>query len=579
MSPARLSPARSFLLAGGVATLAGCGGENLVDPTTGALEIVTSTSGVEPDPDGYTLRIDAEPPQDVGLAGTVQRTGLAPGDYTIELGGLAPNCTVTGDNPRTVTVARGETATVTFAVACGATTGRITVKSATIGTASDPDGYTITLDGSERGSLEGNGAVTLDALPPGPHTIGLSGLAAICHMESENPQSLEVPLGGTVTAEFRVACLRPPETRPGGSRLPPPLPPSLGEAFFVATSGDDTNPGTIRAPWRSIQKAMDALGPGQVAYVRLGTYETGFPLGSLEDTHTWAAGCSSTAPCSILAFPSERPVLHGQIVFEGEGLRLSGFVIEGPLSDDVASCSGRRANQIDIKASYVEISHNEIRNNDYHAGINVTLGGHVQILSNWIHHNGRFALLTDPCTGNEVFETDHGIYWEAAGDGGGNLVANNLIHDNRAKGMQFSGQITHPVLVVQNTVVENGNAGILVNGSEGGMVIVNNVVAFNGTAAPRSQIRIQQGDGHLIRRNLTFALDSLLPGIENTTASVTEDNLEADPQFVNPDAAAFAVSPGSAAVDAADADYASGYDLEGTSRPQGQSADLGAYER
>jgi hypothetical protein len=247
------------------------------------------------------------------------------------------------------------------------------------------------------------------------------------------------------------------------------------------------------------------------------------------------------------------------------------------LSDDVSSCSGRRANQIDVTGSHVEISRNEIRNNDYHAGINVSTGGHIQILSNWIHHNGRFTLLSDPCTGNEVYETDHGIYWEAAGQGGGNLVANNLIHDNRAKGAQFSGLITDPVLVTQNTVVENGNAGILVNGSEGGMVIANNLVAFNGNAAPRSQIRLQQGDGHLIRRNLTFALDSLFSGIENTTASVTEDNLEADPEFANP--AGFAVSPGSPAVDAADPDYALGYDLEGTSRPQGGSADLGAYER
>jgi hypothetical protein len=561
-----------------VAALAGCGGEGLVDPDTGTLQIATATSGPEPDADGYTLQIDAQPPEEIGLSATVERTGLAPGNYTLELGELAANCSVTGGNPRTVTVSRGETTTVTFAVVCGATTGAIAVKSTTLGNASDPDGYTITLDGSERGAAEGDGTVTLDPLPPGTYTVGLSDLAAICHMESENPQSLEVQLGETVTAEFRVACLEPRETPSGGSRVPPPLPPSLGEAFFVATTGDDANPGTIREPWRSIQKAMDALGPGQVAYVRDGTYETGFPFGTSEDTHTWAAQCSADAPCSILAFPGERPVLHGQIVIEGEGLRLSGFIIEGPLSDDVSSCSGRRANQIDVTASHVEISRNEIRNNDYHAGINVSTGGHIQILSNWIHHNGRFALLTDPCTGNEVYETDHGIYWEAAGEGGGNLVANNLIHDNRAKGAQFSGQITDPVLVTENTVVENGNAGILVNGSEGGMVIVNNLVAFNGTAAPRSQIRLQQGDGHRIRRNLTFALDSLLAGIENTTASATEDNIEADPEFVNP-TATFTVSPGSPAVDAADPDYALGYDLEGVLRPQGGSADLGAYER
>ncbi len=580
MSRRRTGRPWSLLLAGGLVTLA-CGGEGLVEPETGTVEIVSSTSGVELDPDGYTLRIDAEPFQRIGVAATVRRSGLAPGPHTIELGEVAPNCVVSGEHASTVTVAGGETARVTFEVACGATTGKILVTSATGGTATDPDGYTITLDGVDRGTLGENAAVTLDGLPPGAHTIGLRGLAAVCRTESENPQPVDVPLGGTVTAAFRVVCLQPPEIRPGGGRLPGPLPPSLGEAFFVATSGADTNPGTIRAPWKTIQKAMDALAPGQVAYVRAGTYETGFPFGTREDTYTWTARCSSTSPCSILAFPGERPVLHGQILIEGRGLRLSGFVIEGPLSGDVTSCSARRANQIDIVgAAYVEISGNEIRNNDYHAGINVSLGGHVQILGNRIHHNGRFSLVTDPCTGNEVHETDHGIYWEATDDVGGNLVANNLIHDNRAKGLQFyNGQIAGPVAVVQNTVVENGNAGIVVNGSDAGIVIVNNVVAFNGTAVPRSQIRVQQGDGHLIRRNLTFALESGFSGIENVSGSVAEDNLEADPEFVNPDGSDFRLSPGSAAVDAADADYATGSDLEGVFRPLGPAAELGAYER
>lgn len=247
----------SLLLAGGLVTLA-CGGESLVEPATGALEIATSTSGVELDPDGYTLRIDTEPLQRIGLAGTVRRSGLAPGTHTIELGEVAPNCAVSGENASTVTVARGEAMRVTFEVACGATTGKILVTSATGGTASDPDGYTITLDGVDRGRLRENAAVTLDGLPPRAHTIGLRGLAAVCQTESENPQPVDVPLGGTVTAEFRVVCLQPPEMRPGGGRLPALLPPSLGEAFFVATSGAGTNPGTIRAPWKTIQKAMNA---------------------------------------------------------------------------------------------------------------------------------------------------------------------------------------------------------------------------------------------------------------------------------------------------------------------------------
>lgn len=41
---------------------------------------------------------------------------------------------------------------------------------------------------------------------------------------------------------------------------------------FVATDGSDANPGTEALPWRTIQKAFDAAQPGQVVYIRGGTY-------------------------------------------------------------------------------------------------------------------------------------------------------------------------------------------------------------------------------------------------------------------------------------------------------------------
>jgi hypothetical protein len=54
--------------------------------------------------------------------------------------------------------------------------------------------------------------------------------------------------------------------------LPPPLPRSDGETFFVATTGSDTAPGTVDQPWRTIQHAADTLAPGQIALVRDGSY-------------------------------------------------------------------------------------------------------------------------------------------------------------------------------------------------------------------------------------------------------------------------------------------------------------------
>ncbi len=48
---------------------------------------------------------------------------------------------------------------------------------------------------------------------------------------------------------------------------PPP-----GPQFYVATNGNDANPGTEAQPWRTIQKAMSAATPGSTVNIRAGTY-------------------------------------------------------------------------------------------------------------------------------------------------------------------------------------------------------------------------------------------------------------------------------------------------------------------
>jgi hypothetical protein len=49
---------------------------------------------------------------------------------------------------------------------------------------------------------------------------------------------------------------------------------SIGNAaeYFVSLRGNDSNGGTIDKPWRTLQKAADALQPGDVCYVRGGTW-------------------------------------------------------------------------------------------------------------------------------------------------------------------------------------------------------------------------------------------------------------------------------------------------------------------
>ena len=58
-------------------------------------------------------------------------------------------------------------------------------------------------------------------------------------------------------------------------------PRELLSSYFVATGGSNTNPGTLAAPFRSIQKAASVARPGDMVYVRAGTYrETVRPMRS-----------------------------------------------------------------------------------------------------------------------------------------------------------------------------------------------------------------------------------------------------------------------------------------------------------
>ncbi len=83
----------------------------------GTLRVTAATSGETPDPDGYILSI-ADFTHRTIASETIDVPGVPAGARTLELSGLAPNCTVEGDNPRVVTVTDDETVTVTFDISC-----------------------------------------------------------------------------------------------------------------------------------------------------------------------------------------------------------------------------------------------------------------------------------------------------------------------------------------------------------------------------------------------------------------------------------------------------------------------------
>ena len=72
-------------------------------------------------------------------------------------------------------------------------------------------------------------------------------------------------------------------------------------SFYVSTTGDDLNPGTQTAPWRTVQHAADTARAGSTVNVRGGIYEE---LVSIN-----ASGNSSDGYITFRSYPGETAIL------------------------------------------------------------------------------------------------------------------------------------------------------------------------------------------------------------------------------------------------------------------------------
>lgn len=85
---------------------------------TGALRVTLTTSGVDLDPDGYVVAVDPSESRTVAVSDEVLIEGVLAGQRNVRLSGLAGNCSVEGDNPRSVEIPPAQETALEFAVRC-----------------------------------------------------------------------------------------------------------------------------------------------------------------------------------------------------------------------------------------------------------------------------------------------------------------------------------------------------------------------------------------------------------------------------------------------------------------------------
>ena len=188
-----------------MACQAGMSGESL--PSVGEfghVRVTVVSTGGDLDADGYTIAVDAEQPRtSPGNTGeVVEAFYVATGSHGVTLGGIAANCTLSGESARTVTVARGAVTEVRYEIACVPT--GLTITTTTTGR-DLPDEYRVLVNGQPSILLASTATGTVGRLAPGSYVVKL-GAPAHCTAAGGNPVTVAVTAKTLTPVSFSVTC-------------------------------------------------------------------------------------------------------------------------------------------------------------------------------------------------------------------------------------------------------------------------------------------------------------------------------------------------------------------------------------
>jgi hypothetical protein len=212
--------------------------------------------------------------------------------------------------------------------------------------------------------------------------------------------------------------------------------------YYVTTTGNDSGAGTQSAPWRTIQKAVNAAVAGDVVMIGGGTY-----TGAVTFANSGVAGKMIV----LKNVAGQTPIIDGSGVALGQWGALVSL----------------------INVGYIRLEGLEIRNASAYS---VYIGGeshHLELVSLNVHNNAYSGIYADGP------DTRPGM----------NVITNCKVHDNQMGGITIWRPAGGYYRIEGNEVWGNigvGNYdGIQVGGGSGGthhVVVKNNIVHDNGQA-------------------------------------------------------------------------------------------------
>ncbi|MGH6811267.1 MAG: right-handed parallel beta-helix repeat-containing protein [Methylocella sp.] len=395
--------------------------------------------------------------------------------------------------------------------------------------------------------------------------------------------------------------------------------------YYVATVGSDSNPGTLSAPFLTLQRAANVATAGTTVHVAPGTYNQSSycsipALGvSAETTVCMQTSGTAAAPITFISDTKWGAKLtcpngtSGSFFFlVASHIVVSGFDMTCPNGSDgwAAGMFGNNGYNTFFNNYLHDFSVNAcisvgilMGSNASH--LNWTNTGHNIYDSNVIRHGGANDSRYPQC--NQY----HGIYMTSTYE----VATNNIVSGMIGIGIQsYGGGVCHQT-ISNNTVFDNSQGGIIAENTgatsgyadmcgNGGVTdyetITNNIAVNNGYGNGYSgqdggihlygSTPSNPGTHNLISNNVAYgnsnwqSLATFPAGVNNTISGTNASvfsNYQSDKNWApasNYNFQNYAERSGSTSIGAGIATGAPANDIVGVARPQGGKYDIGAFQ-
>jgi parallel beta-helix repeat protein len=317
------------------------------------------------------------------------------------------------------------------------------------------------------------------------------------------------------------------------------------------------------------------MAAGDTLFIRGGTYDEW-----LQDVGSGLTLSAYQQETVILKPQSNGPI---DVIYFQEGSNQSSVVFNGLILDAehvLAHGFEIRADETPNPSHHIKLVNCEIKNAVGNGVAVGRLSHHNEFINCKVHDNG-----------NDLFA--HGFYMNS----NDSVIDGCEVYGHVGWGLHLYSQ-PHQNMVIKNCHVHNNNEGGILIYNATNDLAYNNVVRANGgwggiKAEYCANAKIlnntaygNDGDGILVkessdttvRNNIAYLNGVLDIHDDNSTSTVQDHNLSADPLFVDVSTGDLRLQAGSPAINAGATLTELTTDKDGVVRPQGSSYDIGAYE-